>query len=153
MSYGDYLKGLLRPLGLYRLEGTINGFELEAYGSQMDRCARHLDETAREMDLTTAETWGLAQYGSLLPFPLPEVAAESLRQGLSLLMGSGRCTLSALNQLLADWELEAQLRETEKPLTVEILYENPQRLEELKQVAEAVLPCHLEARYTPKINS
>ena len=59
MSCGAYLKELLRPLGVYRLEGTINGGELEAQGQALDGVAEALDIIQREMLLTTAEDAGL----------------------------------------------------------------------------------------------
>ena len=36
MSYGAYLRELLRPLRIYGLEGTANGGELEAQGKALD---------------------------------------------------------------------------------------------------------------------
>ena len=36
MSYGAYLRELLRPLRIYGLEGTANGGELEAQGKAPD---------------------------------------------------------------------------------------------------------------------
>ena len=47
MSCGAYLKELLRPLGVYRLEGTINGGELEAQGQVLDGM-----DQERERDIT-----------------------------------------------------------------------------------------------------
>lgn len=153
MGYGEYLKGLLRPLWIYQTENTINGYELEAYGSQMDVSSNQLDEIAREMDLTTAETWGLEKYRALLPFSLTASSPEELRRGVIALTETRRCTLPALTQALADCGLSVQLRETGEPLTVEILYENPDRLETLKQAAEALLPCQLAVRYTLKTDA
>ena len=65
MSCGEYLKELLRPLGVYRLEGTINGGELEAQGRALDGVAGTLDTIQREMLLTTAEDGGLEAIESL----------------------------------------------------------------------------------------
>ena len=33
MSYARYLKNLLEPMRVYRLEGTLNGGELESAGA------------------------------------------------------------------------------------------------------------------------
>ena len=59
MSYADYLKGLLRPLGVYGLEAPFNGGELEVQGAALDRVEQALEQVRREGDLTTAESWGL----------------------------------------------------------------------------------------------
>ena len=59
MSYADYLKGLLRPLGVYDLEAPFNGGELEVQGAALDRVEQALEQVRREGDLTTAESWGL----------------------------------------------------------------------------------------------
>ena len=36
MKHADYLRQMLAPLGVYRLEGTCNGGELEAVGAALD---------------------------------------------------------------------------------------------------------------------
>ena len=42
MKHADYLRQMLAPLGVYRLEGTCNGGELEAVGAALDGCAAAL---------------------------------------------------------------------------------------------------------------
>ena len=67
MIHQDYLASLLRPLGVYDLrEGTVNRGELEAYGVRLDHMAGELEDTAREMNLTTAEGFGLERVEELL---------------------------------------------------------------------------------------
>ena len=69
MIHQDYLASLLRPLGVYDLrEGTVNRGELEAYGVRLDHMAGELEDTAREMNLTTAEGFGLERVEELLPY-------------------------------------------------------------------------------------
>lgn len=53
MKHADYLRQMLAPLGVYRLEGTCNGGELEAVGAALDGCAAALETVEREMLLTT----------------------------------------------------------------------------------------------------
>lgn len=66
MSYAEHLKELLRPLGAYRLEGTVNGAELESIGAVLDVRAEELEELGREMILNTATSTGLEAVESLL---------------------------------------------------------------------------------------
>ena len=48
MSYGAYLRELLRPLRIYGLEGTANGGELEAQGKALDGVEAAMEEVQRE---------------------------------------------------------------------------------------------------------
>ena len=55
MSYVQDLKALLEPMGVYRLEGSLNGGALTAAGEALDQCGDELAQIQREMLLTTAE--------------------------------------------------------------------------------------------------
>ena len=90
MSFEEYLVALLRPLGVYDLrEGTINRGELSAYGVQLDSREAELDGTAREMNLTTAQDFGLEMIEALLPYrPVCETAAQR-RAALAALLRIG----------------------------------------------------------------
>ena len=69
LKFEDYLASLLRPLGVYDLRpGTVNRGELAAYGARLDGAEGELDHTAREMNLTTAEDFGLERVEQLLPY-------------------------------------------------------------------------------------
>mgnify|MGYP000966621043 CR=1 FL=1 len=65
MSHSQYLRDLLRPLGIYDLEAPFNGGELDAQGEALDRAMAALEEIQRESSLTTAESWGLEQVARL----------------------------------------------------------------------------------------
>ena len=62
MSYGAYLRELLRPLRIYGLEGTANGGELEAQGKALDGVEAAMEEVQREMLICTAEGRATAFY-------------------------------------------------------------------------------------------
>ena len=50
MGYGDYIRDLLRPLGVYDLDGGVfSPASLAAKGAALDGCAGELDRVAREM--------------------------------------------------------------------------------------------------------
>jgi hypothetical protein len=153
MSYGDYLKDLLRPFGLYRLEGTVNGAELECYGAELDVCAQSLEDTEREMNLVTAQDFGLENYLSLLLHRPVGDTPEELAPALAALLriGTGSFTLSAINDNLSGCGVEAVVAETEEKGVVEVtfphLYFNQKGLEQMMAIVGEIVPCHLEIRY------
>ena len=89
MSYARYLKGMLAPLGVYRLEGSLNGGELESIGTALDGAAEALETLEREMLLTTAEDGGLRAVESLLVRRPVAHTAEERRQALAALLRIG----------------------------------------------------------------
>ena len=67
MNHIEYLVGLLRPLKVYDLSaGTRNRAELDAYANQLNDGCDQIEETAREMSLTTAESFGLERVEELV---------------------------------------------------------------------------------------
>ncbi len=153
MSYGDYLKALLRPLGLYTLENSINGAELESYGAELDLCDDHLEESTREMSLITAEDFGLQRYLSLLKYWPVYSDTESLRAALIALLriGAGSFTLEAINDNLAGCGVSAVVSETDEHYVVAVdfpgLYYNQSDLARMMRVIESIVPCHLMILY------
>ena len=102
MSHSQYLRDLLRPLGIYDLEAPFNGGELDAQGEALDRAMAALEEIQRESSLTTAESWGLEQVARLFlrrpvatqPRPLADALAALLR------IGGDSFTLEAINDTI-----------------------------------------------------
>ena len=153
MSYGDYLKALLRPLGLYALEGSLNGAELESYGGQLDVCGDSLEETAREMNLVTAQDLGLNRYLSLLKYKPVTQSTEELRAALAALLriGTGSFTIDAINDNLTGCGVEAVVAETDEKYVVEVTFPhlqlNQDSLDQMMKVIEEIVPCHLQINY------
>ena len=64
MGYCDYLKNLLRPLGIYDLsDRSLSASELEALGHGLDGAEAAIDYAERESALSTAEGEGLDRCG------------------------------------------------------------------------------------------
>ena len=154
MGYSAYLKELIRPLGIYDLgEGTVNGGELDAVGSVLDRCAEAVEETEREMLLTTAEDFGLENIASLLVHRPPTWDLEHLREALAALLriSDDSYTPSAINDNLAGCGLNAVVSETEEQGVVEVRFPEvpgiPDGFEEMRVIIEDIIPCHLFIRY------
>ena len=140
MSYGAYLRELLRPLRIYGLEGTANGGELEAQGKALDGVEAAMEEVQREMLICTAEGWGLEAVEALLA--RKPVAASLERR---------RAALAALLRNLKGCGLNAVASETETPGVVEVRFPDvpgiPDGFESMRAILEDILPCHLDIRY------
>ena len=153
MGYSEYLKELLRPLGVYALDGGIGGGELEAQGKALDRVSRALDLVEREMLLTTALDEGLDRVEELLPHRPVTGDPGRRRAALAALLrvGQGSATLEGINGTLAGCGLNALARETEEPGVVEVSFPDgpgiPDGFEDMRKIIEDILPCHLEIRY------
>lgn len=153
MGYGTYLKELLQPLGLYQLEGSVNGAELEAVGAQMDRVALELEDSQREMLVSTAESFGLSRLESLLR-RLPMASdVERRRAALTALLriGDDSFTLSAINDNLAGCGLNAVASETNQSGVVEVRFPEvpgiPDGFSDMAAIIEDIIPCHLQIHY------
>lgn len=96
MSYGAYLRELLRPLRIYGLEGTANGGELEAQGKALDGVEAAMEEVQREMLICTAEGRGLEAVEALLARK-PVAASLGAAAG-----GAGRPAAHRRGQLYLD---------------------------------------------------
>ena len=72
MSHSQYLRDLLRPLGIYDLEAPFNGGELDAQGEALDRAMAALEEIQRDM----LSILNQAGYHALPPLPELKRQAE-----------------------------------------------------------------------------
>lgn len=140
-------------MGVYRLEDSVNGGELDAMGAALDGCAAYLEEAEREMLLATAEGPGLDAVERLLTRRPVADTAQRRRDSLAALLriGGDSFTLDAVNDNLAGCGLNAKARETGAPGTVEVYFPEvpgiPAGFEEMRRIIEDILPCHLAVRY------
>jgi len=147
------LKELLRPLGVYRLEGSINGGELESIGGALDGVAAMLEDLEREMLPDTAEDWGLAAIEGLLARAPVADTPQRRRAALAALLriGGDSFTLAAINDNLKGCGLNALAHETGETGRVEVTFPDvpgiPDGFEEMRKIIEDILPCHLEVEY------
>ena len=150
----DYLASLLLPLRVYDLrEGTINRGELAACGRALDSCEAELNDTAREMNLTTAKDFGLEQIEALLPYrPVCETAAQR-RAALAALLriGGDSFTLEAINDTLRGCGLNARAEEGDEPGYVKVYFPDvagiPEGFDRLRTIIEEILPSHVDVTY------
>ena len=153
MSYARYLKNLLEPMRVYRLEGTLNGGELESAGAALDGVEAALDEAEREMLLSTAEDWGLAAVEELLVHRPAAPTLAQRREALAALLriGGDSFTLGAVNDTLRGCGINAVASETGTPGYVEVRFPDvpgiPENIEELRRIIEDILPAHVGITY------
>jgi len=150
----DYLASLLRPLGVYDLrEGTVNRGELEAYGVRLDHMAGELEDTAREMNLTTAEGFGLERVEELLPYRPVCSTPGQRRAALAALLriGGDSFTPAAINDTLRGCGLNARAEEGGQPGYVKVYFPEvagiPEGFDGLRAIIEEILPSHVDVTY------
>lgn len=154
LFHEDCLTALLRPLGVYDLrEGTLNREELASYGVPLDDRSGELEDTAREMNLTTAEGFGLERVEALLPYRPVCSTPEQRRAALAALLriGGDSFTPAAINDTLRGCGLNARAEEGDAPGYVRVYFPDvagiPEGFEELRAIIEEILPSHVDVTY------
>ena len=154
MGYGDYLRALLRPLGVYELaEGSYSGSELDAAGTALDSCAGRLDWTEREALIATAEEDGLARRESLFARRPVDYGVALRREALlSLLQVSGDSfTPADINRTIRGCGILAEAHETEEYGHIRVTFPDvagiPEGFGQIEKIILDLIPCHLETEF------
>lgn len=152
MSHAQYLRDLLRPMGVYDLEAPFNGGELDAQGEALDAVCARLELIWRESSLTTAEDWGLEKVASL--FIRRPVASDprKLAAALAALLriSGDSFTLAAINDTITGCGIPALVKEKgtgRVSVSFPGVAGEPDNFEELKKIIEDILPAHLGIEY------
>lgn len=154
MSFGQVLRELLAPLGVYRWEGSFQWGELQSEGQALDGVAEELAHIQREMNLATAQNQGLALVQALLGVEPGARDMEELRLALAALLriGGDSFTLAAMNDTLRGCGISAQVAETGDPLHLVVSFPGvggvPADFGRMQPIIEAILPCHVWVEYT-----
>ncbi|MDL2288713.1 DUF2313 domain-containing protein [Oscillospiraceae bacterium OttesenSCG-928-F05] len=154
-GYAEYLRALLRPLGVYALNaGSLSGAEIEALGYAFDGVSTSLDALLEESILQTAGDAGLRRFESLFTLRSVAETPKARRRALAALLriGDRDFTLEAVRRAIQCCGVTADIWEHEtEGETVVIQFPKvagePPRFQELKAVIEAVIPCHLDIEY------
>ena len=153
MSYAQYLKDILVPIGVYNLEGTFNRAELSALGGALDTTATELETLGQEMNLVTARQWGLDRVMELLEIRPISGCAEDLSNALAALLriSGDSFTVEAINDTVCGCGMNAVVTETGVPGFVNVHFPDvagePERFAELKPLIERILPAHVDIEY------
>ena len=152
MSYTDYLKELLRPLGVYDVDAPFNGGELTAAGEALDGAFGALEEVERESSLLTARSWGLEGLAALLLRRRAVETEEGLGQALAALLriGDDSFTPAAINDTIVGCGVAAECTETgvgrvrvRFPGVVGV----PAQIDRLKQIIQEIVPPQVEIEW------
>lgn len=153
MGYSEYLKMLLRPMGVYDLESGYNVYELNTLGAALDKVCVALDVVLKEAAVPNAETFGLTKYEEILP-KIPFYGdIERRRDAIQALLriDDTSFTLKALNDAVLGCGLKAAVSETDKWYTVSVTFPEvrgvPPKFDKIKERIESIIPCHLNVIY------
>lgn len=153
MNYAFQLKELLRPLGLYALEGGVAGAELESIGAALDAVYAMLDLAERDANPLTAEAGGLRKWEALLPFAPESPSEAARRRGVAALLriDGGSFTAAGINDTIAGCGIRAVVEEAAEHMTVRVSFPYnrgiPDGIEEIRSRIEEIVPCHLAVEY------
>ena len=153
MSNASDLKELLRPLGVYKLEESFLGAELDSLGGALDGLQEQLERVQREMCLTTARDEGVECMAALFSRRPAAQDAQQMAASLAALarIGGDSFTLSAINSTIAGCGLNAVVAEGEEPGVVLVRFPEvvgiPAGFEQMQAIIEDILPAHLLVQY------
>ena len=152
MSHAQYLRDLLRPLGVYDLTAPFNGGELDAQGEALDRIMVWLEEIQRETSLTTAESWGLEALAELFARRPVASGPRELAAALAALLriGGDSFTLEAINDTITGCGIPAVAEERGRgqvAVSFPGVAGEPAGFQELKKIIEDILPVHVGIEY------
>ena len=152
MSTGQYLRELLRPLGVYDLNAPFIGGELDAQGAALDGAGDRLEKIQRESSLVTAEDWGLENLARLFARRPVSAGPRALADALAALLriGGDSFTLSAINNTISGCGIPAVAEETgvgQVAVSFPGVVGEPEGFSELKKIIEDILPAHLAVEY------
>lgn len=151
--YEEYLRALLAPLGVYRLDGdSLSGAELHALGKGLDGVSARLDQVERESLTETAEDEGLRRREALFLRRPASTTLKERRTALAALfqIDGDSLTPEAINRTISGCGIRARAIETgtnqvliEFPNTAGV----PQDFEQIEKIILDILPCHLEVEF------
>ena len=150
MNYTEYLKDLLKPLGVYDLEDGAGAAEIESLGSAFDGADDMTIELEGESNPATAEGYGLEAYEKLLAYGTVRNGVTNRRAAIMglLRIDDMSFTAESLNGALAGCGINAQVRETAEKYVVEVTFPDergvPENFESIKERLLKILPCHLD---------
>lgn len=153
MGYIDYLKELLRPMGVYDLEDGAGAAEISAIGRCLDKADTLAEITERETCVKTAEGYGLEMYEKMLPFSASFSDSESRRRAVAALLSinDASFSVSAINGALAGCGIKAEARETDEMFFVTVHFPNynavPYNIDRIDEIISKILPCHVGYEY------
>lgn len=154
MGYSDYLRNLLKPLGVYDLScGSLSGSELDALGLGLDGVDASVAYTEREGSLATAEGEGLSRREALFARTPVSYSTQLRRAAIAALLriGPGCFTLEAINDTISGCGITAVVQEKEQFGYVRVIFPEvagiPRDFDQISRIILDIIPCHLEVEF------
>ena len=154
MGYSDYLRNLLRPLGIYDLSpGSLSGSELDALGHGLDQLSERLDYAEQESALATAEGEGLDRWESLFARTPVHYSTELRRAAIAALLRIDETcfTLNAINDTLSGCGIKALVQEKDTFGYVRVVFPEvsgiPEGFEQIRDIILDIIPAHLDVEF------
>ena len=151
--YGEFLKNLLEPLGVYDLrEGSLNVAELAALGEELDRINASLEWAEREALTATAEAEGLRRREALFPYRGAAETVQDRRAAMAALLqiDGDSLTPAAIDVTLRGCGIPARAEELGDG-ALRVLFPGvagvPVSFERIREIVLEILPCHLEVEF------
>ena len=151
--YEEYLKELLAPLGVYRLDReSISGAELYALGRGLDAVSDRLETVERESVTATAEDEGLSRREALF---LRRPAATTLKERRAaiaalLQIDGDSLTPEAIDRTIRGCGIWARVIEMGTN-QVRVVFPGtagvPPEFDQIEKIVMDILPCHLGVEF------
>lgn len=154
MGYSDYLKNLLKPLGIYDLsEGSLNGNELDAIGLGLDNINARFGYVEREGSLSTAESEGLDRREALFARAPVHYSTALRRAAIAALLriGMNSFTLDAINDTISGCGIKALAQEKDQFGYIRVIFPEvagiPPEFDQISRIILDIIPCHLDVEF------
>ena len=154
MGYSDYLRNLLKPLGIYDLsDSSLSGSELDAIGLGLDSVNARIDYIEREGSLSTAESEGLDRREALFARAPVHYSTALRRAAIAALLriGLDSFTLDAINDTIAGCGIKALAQEKDRFGYIRVIFPEvagiPPEFDQISKIILDIIPCHLDVEF------
>ena len=152
-AYGNYLRALLAPLGIYDLRAkSLSGSELDAMGAGLDGAAEDLARVERESILATAEDEGLTLREDLFARRPVNYGTDLRRAAIAALLriGGDSFTLQDINSAISGCGIKAEALEMGEG-HIRVIFPDvagvPEGFEQMEGIILDIIPCHLATEF------
>ena len=152
-QYGQYLRELLAPLGVYELAaGSVSGSELDALGERLDAVSERLKAVERETLTATAEDEGLERREALFRRRPAAVTAAQRRAAIAALLqiDGDSLTPEMIDRTISGCGIKARALEIGNGQLRVIFPEVagvPGGFGQIQKIILDILPCHLGVEF------
>ena len=151
MGYADYLKQMLSPLGIYRLESGYGAAELDAVGDALDKVRAELDIYLDGSVCTSSSGEYLRLFEALFPIVNFAGTEEERRENILTLLAvnDSWSDKPSLEAMLKACGVEAEIVETDDKFKTELRFTQirGEPTDDEKQVCKAIMPAHVTLQF------